>query len=238
MSKKVKLLMLMLCVMSLMGCKNAGNSSEGSSGENTVGAIESETLGESLEAIVENLMPQDDMVTGASVFVTSENDMIGVLTEPFDKDYYVVDSHLREMVTEDLETFNEAFKNQYGIKNAMACEGLGLLNGYAVLSLRFSEWNAYVEYMASDIYAETDVTVADLSKKETLKDTFVSFEGEATEASVILDETKKQQYHIIKAIGDITIYLERPIAYVSVGTEVIDEYTVKSSDEGIVIITK
>ena len=225
--------MLMLCVVSLVGCKSPSNSGDG-----TMNPSEGETLGESLEAIVENLMPQDDMVVGASVFVTGENDMIGVLTEPFDKEYYAIDARLREMVADDLKEFNGAYKAEYGVSNAITQEGLGLLNGYAVLSLRFSEWNAYVEYMASEVYEEIDVTVADLSKKDKLEGAFVSFEGEETTSETILQETNKQKYHVIKANGEVTIYLERPIAYVSAGAEIVDEYTVKSSNEGIVIIMK
>lgn len=237
MSRKVKLLMLALCILSLMGC-NKNNSGASSSGESTIDVIESETLGASLEAIVEKLMPQNNMITGACVFVTSKNDMIGILTEPFDKDYYAVDSRLREMVTEDLKLFNETYKTEHGTKKAISCEGLGLLDGYAVLSLRFSEWNVYVEYMDNDVYNGTSVTVVDLKKKDTLEGTFVSFEGTETEASTILSETKKQGYHIIQATGDITLYLEAPVAYVSVGAEIVDEHTVKSSTDGIIVIMK
>ncbi len=249
MSKKVKqhmlLLLLLLCTVSLLGCgkKNSGNNTNSSNGLGDETIEETNpTLEESLEAIVEHLMPKDDMVDNVCVFVTGEDEMIGVLTSLFDKPYYKIDSRLKEMVKTDLKAFNEKYADEHRITNALRQEGLGMLGEYAVLSLRFSDWNAYVTYMDTEAYKGTEVTVATLYSAETLSGamdrSFTSFDGQKTDASQILEETKKEKYHVIKAAGELTVYLERPIAYVSAGAEVVDEYTVKSSKDGVIVITK
>lgn len=252
MKKKIRLLALLLLAAFVAGCGcgKTGNPNESSSeGSGISSEVESSTLEPSLEAIVEHMMPKGDMANGASVFVKGDNTMIGVLAEPFDKDYYAIDARLKEMVEEDLRQFNESYqeeqessasssKDKNSSSDALICEGLGLLNGNAVLSLGFTDWNAYAEYMATEVYEGTSVTVKDLKKDDVLEGSFVSADGSAAETEKILKETKKQKYHIIQARGEITIYLERPVVYVSEGAEIMDEYTVKISGKNSVIITK
>lgn len=251
MIRLLSLLLLAACVAGC-GCGKTGNSNESSaegSGNGSSSETESSTLEPSLEAIVEHMMPKGDMTSGASVFVKGDNTMIGVLAEPFDKDYYAIDARLKEMVEEDLKQFNESYQEKQGSsadsskdknssKDALICEGLGLLNGNAVLSLGFTDWNAYAEYMATEVYDGTSVTVKDLKKDDVLEGSFVSVDGSEAETEKILKETKKQKYHIIQVKGEIAIYLERPVVYVSEGAEIMDEYTVKVSGKSAVIITK
>lgn len=252
MKKMIRLLSLLLLAACVAGCgcgktRNPNESSAEGSGVSS--ESESTTLEPSLEAIVEHMMPEGNMTSGVSVFVKGDNTMIGVLAEPFDKDYYAIDARLKEMVEEDLKQFNESYqeklessadssKDGNSSKDALICEGLGLLNGNAVLSLGFTDWNAYAEYMAAEVYEGTSVTVNDLKKDAVLEGSFVSVDGSEAETEKILKETKKQKYHIIQARGEITIYLERPVVYVSEGAELIDEYTVKASGKSTVIITK
>ncbi len=247
MKNTVRLLALVILAacMAGCGCGKTTNPDGSTAGDNTVSQEESSTLESSMEAIVEHMMPEGEMTKGVSVFVRGDNTMIGVLAEPFDKDYYAIDARLREMVKEDLEQFNESYQQETSSdssddkrEDALICEGLGLWNGNAILSLGFADWTAYAEYMETEEYAGTDVTVGDLKKNDVLEGSFSDPEGTDTDPEKILKETRKKKYHIIYAQGEISIFLERPVAYVSGDVEIVDEYSVKTSGESCVVITQ